>query len=438
MLPLLVVPRFGLVVALGTLAAVLAARSVAYPVALSALPPVVVGLIGSNPFPRGAIFLFMSTWLLMALAFLLLRGELGDLPGAARWAIYVSAAFAVIALMRAVPGSYAALKLKLFIAQSPPLLLAGIVIGRRRRHFDLFVVLSLVVAGLSAVVLLRQFAQGNAASLYPGRFSISSQDNPISFGREAATGILLAVYVVLTASERRLRVLGAVVLPLGAIGLIASGSRGPVLGLFAGLLVALPFLLGDPVVRRRLGITVAAAVAAAFAVPKIVPATAIERSVSFLLGNGSGLSSNGRTHLWSEAWHAFVTHPLFGLGTGGFAQLEPIYQYPHNIVLETAAELGIVGLALLLAFLVPTARPLLAAWRSATGADRAAAALIAALLASSVVNALLSDSLEASSGIWFAAGLAYGLAARLGSARSEAVSGDVAPAAAREPVAHGR
>jgi O-antigen ligase len=190
------------------------------------------------------------------------------------------------------------------------------------------------------------------------------------------------------------------------------------------------------VVRRRLGITVAAAVAAAVAVPKIVPATAIERSVSFLVGNGSGLSSNGRTHLWSEAWHAFVTHPLFGLGTGGFAQIEPVYQYPHNVILEAAAELGLVGLVVLLAFLVPTVKPLLAAWRSSTGAERAAAALIAALLASSVVNALLSDSLEASSGIWFAAGLAYGLAARLQPARAEATAPGPAPAAAAAPLPH--
>lgn len=423
LLPLLALPRFGLVFALGTFAAVLAARSVAYPVAMAALPPVAIGLIGSNPLPRGAIFLFMSTWLLMALVFLLLRGELGGLPGPARWALYISAAFALVALMRTVPGSYAALKMKLFIAQSPPLLLAGVVIGRRRRDFDLFVVLSLIVAGLSALVLLRQFAQGNAASLYPGRFSISSQDNPISFGREAATGILLAVYVVLTATDRRLRLLGTIVLPLAAIALIASGSRGPVLGLFVGLLAALPFLLPDPTVRRRLGLTLAGLVVAAIAVPRIVPAAAIERSISFLLGNGSGLSSNGRTHLWSEAWQMFTAHPLFGVGTGGFAQLEPIYQYPHNLLLESAAELGIVGVVLLLAFLVPATKPLVAAWRTAVAADRAAAALIAALLASSVLNALLSDSLEGSSGIWFAAGLAYGLSARLQPAK-EAVEAE--------------
>ena len=429
LLPFLAASRLGLAVALGVIAAILAARSVAYPVVLSALPPVVVGLLGSNPLPKGAIFLFMSTWLLMALVFLFLRGELFGLPTMARWAIFATVALALVALIRADPSSYTSLKLKLFIAQSPPLLLAGVVIGRRRRDFDLFVVLGLIVAGLSALVLLRQFAQGNVASLYPGRFSISSQDNPIGFGREAATGVLLGIYALLTATDRRLRILGGVVLPLGVIALLAAGSRGPVFALCVALVIAFSFLLPDRRVRRRLGFAVAALVAAGVAVPKIVPAAAIERSTSFLLGNGSGLSSNGRSHLWAEGWHAFTTHPLVGLGTGGFAKIEPVFQYPHNLLLEAGAELGVVGLVLLLAFLVPTAAPLLDAWRSARGADRAAAALIAALLTASLVNSLLSDSLEASSGIWFAAGLAYGFAARLRPAEHEAeVEGrDVGP-----------
>jgi len=412
LLPLVASPSLGLAVGLVAIAAFLAARSVAYPVALAALPSVVVGLNGSNPFPKGAIFLFMSAWLLMAVGFILLKEGLAAFAGAGRWALFVTIGLALVALIRVAPGAYPALKLKFFIAQNLPLLLAGILIARRRRDFNLFVVLSVVAAAVSALVLLKQFAQGNAQAFYPERFALSAEDNPIGFGRVASDGILFAVFIVLTVTDRRLRLLGMVVLPLVTIALVASGSRGPVLALCAGLVAALLFLLRDPTARRRLVLVLAALSAGAIAIPKLLPAATIQRSVSFLLGNGTGLSSNGRTHLWTEAWQAFTTHPLFGVGTGGFAQIEPSFKYPHNLVLEVSAELGVVGLVLLLAFVVPTAAPLIRAWHGAIGVDRAAAALIAALLTSSLVNSLLSDSLEGSSAVWFAAGLAYGLASR--------------------------
>ena len=77
------------------------------------------------------------------------------------------------------------------------------------------------------------------------------------------------------------------------------------------------------------------------------------------------LSSNGRIDLWHAAWHEARAHPVFGGGSGSYQQWwlahrsAPVkVENAHNLYLETLAELGPVGLALLL---VALALPLAAA-----------------------------------------------------------------------------
>jgi len=84
------------------------------------------------------------------------------------------------------------------------------------------------------------------------------------------------------------------------------------------------------------------------------------------------LSSNGRLHQWHVAldeWHA---HPLLGGGAGSFAEFwaaaaptQPQLLDVHNLYLETLAELGPIGLAMLVAtLLVPLAAAVRARHRS--------------------------------------------------------------------------
>ena len=80
------------------------------------------------------------------------------------------------------------------------------------------------------------------------------------------------------------------------------------------------------------------------------------------------LSSNGRWWIWTAAWHQSEAHPLLGGGAGTFGQYwlqhRPVdidVADAHSLYLETLAELGPVGLALVLVFL---AIPLLAAARN--------------------------------------------------------------------------
>jgi len=79
-------------------------------------------------------------------------------------------------------------------------------------------------------------------------------------------------------------------------------------------------------------------------------------------------SGSYRTPLWSQAWHEYIAHSIVGGGAGSY---ESYYlehrtrpdkvKNAHNLYLETLAELGPVGLALLLAALLS---PLYAAVRA--------------------------------------------------------------------------
>jgi hypothetical protein len=71
-----------------------------------------------------------------------------------------------------------------------------------------------------------------------------------------------------------------------------------------------------------------------------------------------GSIDSNRYRYWEEAGSTFIEHPLIGIGSGGF-QVEWLKVYnrydasgdAHSLYLETAAELGIVGVAILLLFL---------------------------------------------------------------------------------------
>jgi hypothetical protein len=103
-----------------------------------------------------------------------------------------------------------------------------------------------------------------------------------------------------------------------------------------------------------------------------------------------GSATSNRADYWRVAWDAAGERPVRGLGPGGFGPAwlrERPYDEPakdaHSLPLETLTELGLVGLALLLALLGAVA----AAARDALRADAAFAAGPAAAAATWLVHA---------------------------------------------------
>ena len=130
------------------------------------------------------------------------------------------------------------------------------------------------------------------------------------------------------------------------------------------------------------------------AVAAAVVAVAVNGIGSGAVGNGGGrigsTSSNFRFTWWSQAWHGFTDHVLWGTGAGSFHLLNLRYRTtyldftiePHNLPVQVLAELGLIGLVLLVVACVMLLR---GSFRR-SGHELALALLLPAFLVHSLVD----------------------------------------------------
>lgn len=418
-----------------------AAKSIAIPLGFLGFAAPIVALVGHDPFPQKAVPLITFAWVALSMAVTLRRNSSLSFRAALTSPLVVLnlALFALLLLRlpESTLRSYGDLKTELFLIGNLTLLAAGILLGSRSRdELELFLFLTLMIDALSGGLILGQFG-GNAA--LPNRFGLLDQ-SVISLGSQGVEGLIVATYMILRARRRWMRMVAACVLPVTFVALLASGSRGPVLGGTLGL-ISLIILLGrsKQIVLRL--VVVAALVAGSFTVAlQLVPAGAAHRALSTITGTQSGVSGNGRSQIWHAGWQAFADHPLLGIGTGSFAtadreQLCPgpacSARYPHNMILEGAAELGVVGGLLVIAILLVSIRLLLEGWRSG-GMRGEFTPILFALFTASAVDAMVTNDLTGHPSVWLMPGIALGLrmfeGGRGGATQNPSLSGPRGPA----------
>jgi O-antigen ligase len=153
---------------------------------------------------------------------------------------------------------------------------------------------------------------------------------------------------------------------IALLGLIFSGARGALLAVVASCFV-IPFVYGFRHLWRYIvaGIFLAGLL---LAMPQVWESQ-VERLADVDMAESVGY----RLLAWSEAFQAFLSSPLTGIGAGRFAELTRetgILIWPHNLLLELAAEFGIVALALMCYMLYVS---LIALWRLRKESPAAAA-----------------------------------------------------------------
>jgi O-antigen ligase len=167
-------------------------------------------------------------------------------------------------------------------------------------------------------------------------------------GIYAAIGILLCVGLALALRPLLLRLV--CLAPLGILvpSLYLTDSRAAELSLAAGLVVLVRFS------RRLSRALVGAFAAAAAAAVVLVVAASLHQEHNVL----AGLFGANRPHYWHVAWHEVELNPVLGSGAGTFERYWLLYRPvgsfardAHSLYLETLAELGPIGLVLLLAAL---------------------------------------------------------------------------------------
>jgi O-antigen ligase len=194
--------------------------------------------------------------------------------------------------------------------------------------------------------------------------------NTILVGRAALLVPLVGIAFVMRERAILVRAVTIILIPAAVIVALASGSRGPLFVLAAvGGLGAIRTLARPGQLNWRLaggvaGLALASAVVVTLAAPNL-PLLSIERFAQFgdfiqggLSGDSSAsaveTSSAERVRLFGLAVSLFEERPIFGVGTAGFEVfsvrlLGPLYglAYPHNAVLQFAAEFGLVGVVVL-------------------------------------------------------------------------------------------
>lgn len=252
---------------------------------------------------------------------------------------------------------------------------------------------------------------GIAANLVGGRGDIQrvaafSGQDPAQFAAIMLPAFFVGVYAL---RQRRERLLAGFIAFATFAGIVLSGSRGAWVSLVA---VTALFVLRGLQWRQR-GVVIGVGVVALLVLLQVpgVAQFVTTRTDSAITTGGAG-----RTDIWSVGFGIFQSSPVVsGVGFANFpvaftaerireagvGNPVEIGSGPHNIVLSTLVELGVVGLALLAILIVPLLL------RRDMGRD---AEVIRAALASLMVDALFLDLLGNRKQVWLLIGLAAGLA----------------------------
>ncbi|UCC45202.1 MAG: O-antigen ligase family protein, partial [Candidatus Zixiibacteriota bacterium] len=248
----------------------------------------------------------------------------------------------------------------------------------------------------SAYVLVPYIASGGVMRSFGLARSI--------FGHQAMAALPVALALYFGAPQRKAgRYLLGTVIILG--GLIATQSRAPIA--FGLVSCAFVFLVvrnrtkdtgnnGEfaRLARGRVKFVIWAtvgAVAATLLLSSGVFADVIDRFAELLSLDPKG-TFRFRLILWEKSVMAFLDHPIFGVGPGGYKylndiyphlHLDPTYAYlrqmtAHNLLLHYLAETGLLGGLALIALMVNKLRLTRSGWRqSALPASGVALALYA-------------------------------------------------------------
>ncbi|MDL1901179.1 hypothetical protein FBR02_10460 [Anaerolineae bacterium CFX9] len=202
---------------------------------------------------------------------------------------------------------------------------------------------------------------------------------------------LLGSSIWLLSDRRWLRWLAALIIPAGMLALLLTFSRAAWISIVIGALAALPFI--RPLLTRRK----AAALGAAALLTLAAGIFFAVQYRDFIVARTSGAESiemrsvADRVVFIDFALRSISERPLLGVGIGNFPWrtsyyiAETFYQLRgdnvHHVLLSVTAELGIVGLALLLLALISGWAAGLRAVRRADGGERAARAGLLAISA---------------------------------------------------------
>jgi O-antigen ligase len=275
---------------------------------------------------------------------------------------------------------------------------------RTQRLVHLFLV-GIGVGGI-AYVLILWLSEGHPFGILASanlffRLSLGDTGNPIWLARGMGVSILVMIWYLTDRPVGKLSFLAIPAIPVMFAYMLATGSKAPIVGV---VLAAAVFAFARGGTKTRVA-TIAMLVLVVLVLSSVAPMFSEQDIIGGrILGTGAA-SLGRRMESWELALDGFgrgsVLNMIFGYGTGAFSHLSrsaDVRDYPHNVLIETLYEGGVVGLALLVVVIVA---PLVALRRQFAGgaaeqgrAWRGLVATALALYAFAVANAQMSGDLS--------------------------------------------
>lgn len=254
-------------------------------------------------------------------------------------------------------------------------------------------------------------AWGMVAYLFTGQPAHTAAIGYNAVGTTLATGLPVLLGLGVRA-ERRVRIMLAAAAALALIGLALTFARGAWLGGAVGLVL---FILMLPRQALRPVLLLLAAVAAVGVIGLANAAGALGQRAESLSDPGA---VRDRVAMWRASLAMVRDRPLLGSGLNTFGLVYPDYRLPedpapgqpfaHNILLNMAAEGGLLGLATFTTVLVTAAALGLRWLRRSDGAERVRAASVLAAAAALMVHQQLDGtaiSFHIGFGLWLLLGM---------------------------------
>ncbi|GKV57403.1 O-antigen polymerase [Sporosarcina sp. NCCP-2222] len=247
--------------------------------------------------------------------------------------------------------------LKFSFVTLPSIVFALILLDNKKALHRFFISIAMIAFVLSVFSLPSIFHRGSSLG-----FIGFNGGNYQGLALLNGIGLIIQVfYFLLEAHSKRLKMLSLLVASITAFVLFATGSRMPILA----FIVTSVYILGNSFYFRRDIIFLRKGVKLLFLLSTLsIPLlcimvnkgffeTIIYRFSVLFTEESGGDSSAGRIERYKSAYEMIKRSPFVGEGLGGFPLYysgEDISDYPHNIILEIIAEMGLIGLVVCIIF----------------------------------------------------------------------------------------
>jgi len=230
-----------------------------------------------------------------------------------------------------------------------------------RNLFRIFIVVVLGLGLSMSAQLLYSLMKGELVE-YAVRLSLFDA-NPIQVSRFLSVGSGM-LFILFLKINGRIRIWLGIGILVSVLGMLASGSRGPLVSLFLSIIVF--SLFAEKYMRKQLFPYFIAGLIFIVLMFLVLPQNLTERFYQLAEGQyvftPQGVKRistvSSRLSFWQMGLSSWVSHLknfFIGLGAGGFSSLfiwRDFQWYPHNTFIEFITEQGLFGILTFIIFLV--------------------------------------------------------------------------------------